>query len=152
MKETGMTNLRTVVFTCCLMLCLSSIANASISYFDLGTAAPPSSIGGISMTPFPLDARSLTTFSSVPVPSPLSGNIAFSIPLQHLRVTQGWATWSHGYLGDVYWTQGPQTVTLTMPNNTQAFYLYDVPNSFEVFNITIITNGGLYRYTVEVIL
>jgi hypothetical protein len=54
------------------------------------------------MTPFPVDVR--PTFTDViDVTSPL-GNVNFSTPLSLRRIGDGWATWSHGYAGDVHFT------------------------------------------------
>jgi len=43
------------------------------------------------------------------------------------RIGGDWDTWSHGYTGDVYFVDGTQ-VTLTLPPNTFAFYLYVEPS------------------------
>jgi Ca2+-binding RTX toxin-like protein len=106
-----------------------------------GTGPPPPTLGGYPMTPFPPDARPL--FQNVSgVPSPLGGTVGFSPVLNHRRIGNGWATWSHGYTGDVYYTNGALSATLTMPANTLAFYLYAEPNPFAVINITATANDG----------
>ena len=58
-----------------------------------------------------------------------SGEISFSPELNHATVGAGWQTWSNGYTGDVYSTSG-QTVTVTLPGGTRAFYLYAEPQQF----------------------
>jgi len=114
---------------------------AAITGVALGTAAPPGVLGPYTMTPFGPDGR--PTFSLVSsVPSPLGGDVDFSIPLDHRTVPFGWATWSHGYTGDVYYGPGTTSVTLTMPAGTGAFYLYVEPNYFSTFTITATAQDG----------
>lgn len=103
-----------------------------------GTAAPPSTLGGYSMTSFGDDTRSIpATVSSAPGPN---GDVSFSPSLTHYEVGSGWATWSHGYTGDVY--MGGTSVTMTMPSNTLAFYFYSEPNVFATFSITATADDG----------
>ncbi len=56
----------------------------------------------------------------------------------HLKLTigSGWATWSHGYTGEVFWTNGATTATYTMPAGVGAFDLYIEPNPFSVNSFT----------------
>jgi hypothetical protein len=76
------------------------------------------------MTPFPPDPRPLKEFVDF-VPSPLGGDVLFSPPLYHVRVGKGWVFWGHDYFADVYYTVDPvATITLTLPDNTKAFYVY----------------------------
>jgi len=95
------------------------------------------------MTPFPLDPQ--PNFTVVPsVASPLGGLVGFSPSLEHRIVGSGWATWSHGYTGDVYWTQGASSATLTLPALTGAFYLYAEPNPLGVYTITATAQDGTF--------
>jgi hypothetical protein len=126
----------TLVLTAATLLAIGqSTAHGGLMAVDLGTAAPPGTLGPYTMTPFPGDGRPLFT-SVTSVPSPLGGNVGFSIPLDHRKVGIGWATWSHGYAGDVYYTRGANTVTLTMAGDTGAFYFYAEPNPFGKYDIT----------------
>lgn len=119
--------------------------------FDLspGTAAPPTMLGGYYMTPFPLNDEDPPPGSAVTsVTSPCgSGAIEFSIPLSHRRI-QGadgygwWGSWSHGYTGDVYFTDGEASVTITLPQPACAFYFYVEPNPFGVTYFTATANDG----------
>jgi hypothetical protein len=129
-----------------LSLLLSAIA--SLSYGGVvfngspGTAAPPNTLGGLQVFPFPLDPRTLgvdETFVNPAFDCPSS--LLFSGPLNHRRIGAGWATWSHGYNGDVYVSSGT-TITLTLPANTRAFYLYVEGNNFAPANITATANDG----------
>jgi hypothetical protein len=104
-----------------------------------GTSAPPSTLGPYTMTPFGRDLRPTgTTVTDVP---DAAGTIMFSQPLTHSTVGNGWATWSHGYTGDVYHTASAQ-VTITLPAETRAFYFYAEPNFFNVFNVTATAQDG----------
>jgi hypothetical protein len=120
---------------------LAAPASAAIIYTDLGTAAPPAALGGNPMTPFLPDGRPF--FDPVgDVPSPLGGDVLFSYALEHRAVGFGWATWSHGYAGDVYWTSGSSAdLTLTLPPGTVAFYFYLEPNPFAEFFFEAIGDG-----------
>ena len=78
-----------------------------------GAGPPPVTLGPYTMIPVQPDERPLGDIVTG-VPSP-SGPIGFSPALEHLRVAQGWATWSHGYSGDVYMTDPALSVTVTLP-------------------------------------
>lgn len=133
---------------------------AGIDGLSLGTGAPPASVGTFAVTPFTSDARpTWEAVTSVPVPAMAtpSGSILFDTALTHLTIdpTSLWATWSHGYTGDVYWYdtfQVPQDgmsvqfiqadtgtfkLNLTLPTGTKAFYLYVEPGAFDTFNFDV---------------
>ena len=114
---------------------------AAITGVALGTSAPPATLGSYTMTPFPDDARpDFTIVSSVP--SPLGGSVDFSPSLDLRTVGSSWATWSHGYTGDVYYSVLASSATLTMPSGTGAFYLYAEPNPFEIWTIIATAQDG----------
>jgi len=96
------------------------------------------------MTPFPLDPQPAGYTSVASVASPLGGFVAFTPNLQHALVGSDWATWSHGYTGDVYYTGGALSVALTLPSQTGAFYLYAEPAPFAWHNITATAQDGTY--------
>src|SRR4029453_12487589 len=75
---------------------------------------------------------------------PLGGVVGFSPDVEHRETPAGgWATWSHGYTGDVYMTGIEVTdLTLTLPAGTAAFYFYAEPDPFAIFEITA-TSGGV---------
>lgn len=117
-------------------------ADASPSIvFDgsVGMGAPPSTLGPYNMTSFGLDPRSEGETVNDVVDA--AGTVAFGHPLTHLRAASGWATWSHGYAGDVYHTSQP-SVRVTLPPDTRAFYFYAEPNPFAVFNIVATAEDG----------
>jgi PEP-CTERM motif len=125
---------------------LVGTANAAFIITDLSTAAPPATLGAFTMTPFGDDTRALF-IDETTVPSPLGGDIGFSIPMTHFEIGSGWATWSHGYAGDVYATFDFATMTLTMPANTAAFYLYAEPNDFALYDFTVTTDTATMTVT-----
>lgn len=113
-----------------------------------GTNAPPPDLGSYTMTPFSPDARPTgTTVTDVPDPA---GTITFSQPLTHSTVGNGWATWSHGYTGDVYHNSDGSAITITLPSDTKAFYLYAEPNTFDIFDVQATAQDGTTSGPVEV--
>ncbi|OHB62983.1 MAG: hypothetical protein A2Y77_01190 [Planctomycetes bacterium RBG_13_62_9] len=130
-----------VIVASLLILTAAPVAPAAITGVSLDTAAPPATLGPFTMTPFPTDpSPELTDVTSVP--SPLGGDVGFSIPLNHRVVGSTWGTWSHGYTGDVYYTNGATAVTLHLPAATGAFYLYAEPEQFAVFTIMATATDG----------
>jgi hypothetical protein len=71
-----------------------------------------------------------------------NGTVTFSAPVEHFTIGNGWGTWSNGYTGDVYYTNGATSVVLTMPTGIQAFYLYAEPTDFGSFTITATAQDG----------
>lgn len=117
-------------------------ARAQLVFTDLGTAAPPGSLGAHAVTPFPLDTRELLVFESG-VTEPACGTVGFTPNLQHRRVPDTWTNWSHGAQPDVYFSGlGVNAVTLAMPPGTKAFYFYAAPNLGQVFDMTATTQDG----------
>jgi hypothetical protein len=116
-----------------------------------GTAAPPPTLAGYQMTPFGDDIRPVfADVTDVPLPPitighPMSrptGSILFSQAMSHREIGAGWASWSHGYTGDVYYTNGSTSMTTTMPAKVGAFYLYAEPNPFAIINMTVVGRDG----------
>jgi hypothetical protein len=134
--------MKRALMTSILALTLAVPASAAtITFVDLGTAAPPATLGGQTMTAFPDDPT--PTFTGVTsVASPLGGTVDFSATLDAREVGDGWATWSHGYTGDVYFADGLTSVTLTLPADTSAFYLYGEPNVLAEFFMSATAEDG----------
>jgi hypothetical protein len=124
-----------------IVLTVATSASASITGYAGGTAAPGATLGPYTMTPFG-DDGGLVGLSVTSVLSPLTGQVDFSIPLIHEEVGDGWATWSHGYTGDVYRTGSATSVTLTLPDYTTAFYLYAEPDMFVTYTIGAVAQDG----------
>lgn len=127
----------------------SFAANADILFSNLGTAAPPASVGGHVMTPFDQSAQAaipdLTPGVSLVPGSPIGGSLSLGLGSESYKgsIGNGWATWSHGYTGAMYFVGYVTESTLTLPANTKAFYFYVEPNTFDVFTITATSNTGV---------
>lgn len=115
-------------------------AQAAVVVSNLGTGAPPATVGGFAMTPFGDDG--LAVFSNITsLNTPLGGAIGFSSTVSARQIGNGWATWSHGYTGDVYFTES-QSLTLTLPAGVDAFYFYTESNNFGLFDVTVTSDTG----------
>lgn len=118
-------------------------AQAAIIATDLGTAAPPGTLGGFAITPFGPDG--LSNFINITsLASPLGGSLGFSSAVNTRSIGAGWATWSHGYTGDVYYSNGATSLGITLPADTAAFYLYAEPNPFATFLMTATADDGTF--------
>jgi hypothetical protein len=109
-----------------------------------GTGAPPARLGPYTMTAFPADPTPEGADESR-VTGP-TGAITFGAPLQHDVIGSDWATWSHGYTGDVYENDtvlpnGDLQVTVTLPPGTGAFYAYAEPNEFQDYAMSAVADG-----------
>jgi hypothetical protein len=108
----------------CVFAC-GSAAHSEIVGLDLGTDAPPATLGPWEISVLPLDTRpDFTDVLDAPGSPPLSDDVLFSRPMSKRRIGYGWATWSHGYTGVVYYSMGALTVTLDLPPDTAAFVVY----------------------------
>lgn len=131
-----------------LIALVASAAHAGIQFVDLGTAAPPSppaSLGGIPVQAFDQAAQAAipnaTLVTAIPG-SPYAPGLTTDIPVQKLTIGSGWATWSHGYTGPVFFAVGSSALTMTLPVYASAFYFYAEPNPFANVNFTVQTESG----------
>jgi len=115
-----------------------------------GTAAPPATLGPYTMTPAPDDTRPIGQDVFVTTVPLGIGDLSFSHQMSHVEIGDGWATWSHGYTGDVYADYVGATVTMTLPPGTEAFYFYAEPNAYGQFSITATSNSGITSGPVQV--
>lgn len=127
----------------CLGIGVMSAARGQIQVQNLGTAAPPGSLGGYGMTAFGTDPTAEGS-SILTLASPLGGLLTFGSPVRHDIVGSDWATWSHSYSGDVYDSgAGVNSVTLGLPGSTLGFYFYAEPNDFgALWDITATAQSG----------
>lgn len=112
-----------------------------------GTGAAPSMLGPYTMAAFGTDSQpscgasgSIVTGVTGP-----AGTIGFNQLVNHDIVGDCWATWSHGYTGDVYSTDSSldvSTLTIMLPAATQAFYLYSESVIRSPFTITATALDG----------
>jgi hypothetical protein len=133
-----------VILTVLFLINVSPASAVGTIVFDgsPGTAAPPATLGPYTMTRFASDPRPEEFVMNVRAPHDL---LTFSQSLLHTRVGSLWATWSHGYTGDVYHSAesaDPNRLVMTLPANTVAFYFYAEPNAFSTFNIIATANDG----------
>jgi hypothetical protein len=135
------------------LLVTSGVALAGSIAVDTnpGTAAPPPMLGPYTMTPFAADGRPLDELvTDVAAPAGAAGSLQFDQFLTHSRIGSGWATWSHGYSGDVYWTDSTDRAVMTLPANTQAFYFYTEPNDQAIHDVTATASDGTTSGPVKV--
>jgi hypothetical protein len=104
-----------------------------------GTNPPPSALGPYLMTQFGADPQPTGIATGV---VDAAGTLSFASALDHELVGEGWLTWSHGYGGDVYMSDGSHTATVLLPPGTRAFYLYAEPDIFEDFNVSAMAGDG----------
>lgn len=125
-----------------------------------GYNAPPSVLGGYTMTPM---ARNLgNSGTSVSSASDLGLTVGFGHEVTQASVGgPDWSSWSHGYTGTVWHTALAATsdkkdsLTLTLPTGTKAFYFYAMPAEVTgAFNMTLNTvdapDGGSKTQLVNV--
>ena len=119
--------------------------NSKIAFTDApGTGAPPAYLGTHKVKQFTaLSCTEGNTYTNISGPD---GKVSFNPSLVCEQVGDGWATWSNGYTGDVYWDNtdigGSTTLTLTLPKGTRAFYFYAEPDEFETFDLQATAQNG----------
>lgn len=153
MKRTG--RMLLTVFFAVAALGIGTSAFAGVTFSNLGTAAPPATVGGYSVTPFDSASQAAITDGTVvtTIPgSPIAGDLTVSssgdVTKQSVPAG-GWATWSHSYTGPVFMTT-TNTIVLTLPPAAGAFYFYAEPNSFSVMTITATTDTGATSGPIDV--
>jgi len=113
---------------------------------SVGTAAPPSTLGPYPMTSFGADPQPLGA-GTTGVADP-AGTIGFTPALFHATVPSGgWNNWSNGYTGSVYYDDtvagsSPDTIKITLPSNTFAFYFYSEADTFTTTTVTATMQDG----------
>ena len=135
--------MRRAVVLILVVLWGATAAPAALIGIAGGPAAPAATLGPYTMTPFPADPQPTGYSPVTSVASPLGGSVDFSATMSHAVIGE-WATWSHGYTGDIYYTGGATAVTMTMPAGTGAFYFYTEPNPFAVYEIVATTPEGAF--------
>ena len=138
----------TLALSALALAAASFAANADVLFQNLGTAAPPASIGGHTMTPFDQAAQAAipdytTGITSIPG-NPGSGSLTISPSAGKRTVGVSYGdsnTWGHGYTGPIFYSN-PVSVTLTLPPNTRAFYFYTQSSLGGTWSFTATTNTG----------
>jgi|GEM_PF-1065918 hypothetical protein len=145
-----------LIFSLAVVLTLSifSTSQAVVVYQDLGTGAPPTTMGGYTLMTFSTAAQAAitngTAVTTIPG-SPIFGDLTLNTALTKGNVGITWATWSHGYSGPVFTSEtGTVSRRLTLPPFTGAFYFYIEPRAFGLHNITAVTNSGVSTGPIQV--
>lgn len=128
-------------------------ASAAVLFANLGTNTPPASVGSHTLTPFDQAVQAaIPNFTNVSVipGSPIGGDLTINPTSNKRTIGSGWATWSHGYTGVVYYNNGGTQATLTLPANTKAFYFYVESDAFGTYDFTAISNSGVSSGAVAV--
>ena len=120
-------------------------AQAAVHFVNLGTVAPPTSVGGIPVTPFnvaPQAALADDTIVTTIPGCPFAGGLTIATSVQKLTAPTSWsAVWGNGYTGPVFFSQ-PASATLTLPPGTTAFYFYSEPDQYGTYSVTAVTDSG----------
>jgi hypothetical protein len=120
-------------------------AGAAVVFMNLGTAAPPSAVGTFAVTPYDLVPQTaipnLTNTSVIPG-SPVAPDTTASFPVQKRTVGDGWASWSHGYTGPVFYTVPVVPPLMLTIAPAKAFYVYVEPAAGRSFAVSVVTNAG----------
>ena len=118
-------------------------ANAAVVFQNLGTAAPPTSIGGYTLTPFSLAPQNaipdFSNISTIPG-NPGAGVLGINPQATKYPCSALGATWGQGYSGPIYATAS--TSTLTLPPNTHAFYFYTLVDARGTSTFTATSDSG----------
>ncbi|MBE9170152.1 PEP-CTERM sorting domain-containing protein [Pleurocapsales cyanobacterium LEGE 06147] len=93
------------------------------------------SILGFSMVNVP--DPELTPLTSVTTLFSPLGDLTFSPEIQYRQIGSTWKTWSGGYQGEVYSSDGKDSITINLPSNIAAFDFYVQPNEFSLYEITV---------------
>jgi hypothetical protein len=95
---------------------------------------------GLNLTNIPNGQEALGTDLSQ-LSSPL-GEIKFSSIVNKRQIGKGWRSWSNGYQGEIYFTNGATTLDLHLPN-LLAFDFYAEPDVQLPFTISAIAQSGV---------
>ena len=130
-----------------LIVCaFASTSHAAVLFSNLGTGAPPATISTYTLAPFDQAPQAaIPNFTNVTlIPgSPIPGNLTTAASVNKRTIGSGWATWSHGYTGVVYYSNGASTIVMNLPPSTGAFYFYAEPNNFASYIISAVTDSGV---------
>lgn len=119
----------------------ASTASAQIAVERLGMAAPPATFRGAPTTRAPFDSRIFQDVLSVA--DGMGGQISFSDPMSCRQIGMGWSgDWSHGYTGNVYFSDGLTDITVTFAPGTKLAYMYLEPNPFGFHDLTLTGSDG----------
>ncbi len=70
------------------------------------------------------------------------GDLTFDVGHSLRMIGQGWASWSHGYTGQVFYNNGSYATGYDMPGGVAAFDAYLEPNPFALHSFTATGYGS----------
>jgi len=141
----------TLTLSALALAAASFTANADILFQNLGTAAPPATIGSHTMTPFdaaPQNAIPDGTSGITIIPgNPGSGELSINHSASKFTAPYSWVSeWAGGNVGAVYRINPyneVNEVTLTLPAGTTAFYFYTSPHAYGTYDMSAVTDTGV---------
>lgn len=68
--------------------------------------------------------------------------VTLNLEVEARNVPESWLTWSCGYDGEVYYTQGPASIDITLPAGTTAIGMRVETASFGTFTIIATASDG----------
>lgn len=125
----------------CAAAAVAASASAGIVVETYGAAAPPRWMGDGLHYMRPAAYRG-DLFTDVTETDGGLNRITFSSPVSIRAIGAGWASWSHGYTGNCYYSNGLTSLVLTMSSGIRAFQFYAEPNPFGVFQMTATGSDG----------
>jgi hypothetical protein len=149
------TQLTKTVSTCAAaaaVLLAAAASQAQVSGTNLGTASPPSTLDGYSMS---AGSDGRATMSDVTFAGVGGGRtVDFSTTMSLRRIGDGWSTWSHGYAGPVYFTPSDRVTMSFDAGEVGAFIVYVEPNQFGEFSFEITgrdASGSSVAYNADIV-
>jgi len=83
------------------------------------------------------------TVTSIDVPE-FGGSLELDSPHSLRHIGQGWATWSHGYTGEVFYNNGKMFVGFDLDmSSVGAFDAYLEPNCFSIHGYAVTAYGSM---------
>ena len=82
-----------------------------------------------------------TDFTNLPSSA---GDLVWNTTFNKRTIGSGWGSWSHGYGGEIYYSNGATVATLDLPPGINACDFYVEPNPFSLQDFTVTGNcaGG----------
>ena len=97
---------------------------------------------GVDMTVIYHGGSPYEEVTSIDVPE-FGGSLDFSVSHSLRHIGYGWATWSHGYTGEVFYNNGAYYVEYDLNmEGVGAFDAYIEPNPFQEHYFTVTANGS----------
>jgi hypothetical protein len=84
----------------------------------------------------------LAVYTNVTTLSSPLGNLTFTPSVNYRKIGSGWLTWSNGYTGEVYSSDGATSIEIDLPASIAAFDLYVEPDPVAIFDITVTAQDG----------